>query len=157
RLGGPSSGTFPTTPAELRAYLDGRFYAIELSGGRCSARANRIELLSAQWGGIRIRTDDARVADNVLEAQSPETRSPVPASIYCTVDTTTGRTGNAATIRGNSLRGPQTGIVISRVAAVEVSDNRVDGTFRGWYGVYLDASSYATVADNLVFTVAYAF
>jgi hypothetical protein len=157
RLGGSVKGSVPTTTADLRKYLDDRYYAIELSGGLCTARANRIELLSAQWGGIRIRTERANVSDNVLDAELPGTESLVPASIYCTVDATSGHTGSAATVRGNSLHGPQTGIVISRVAAVEVCDNRMDGTLRGWFGVRVDDCSHATVAGNLVFTVGYGF
>lgn len=157
RLGGPVTGPVPTTAAELRKYLDDRSYAIELSGGLCTARANRIELLSAQWGGIRIRTERANVSDNVLDAELPGTETLVPASIYCTVDATSGRTGSTSTVRGNSLHGPQTGIVISRVAGVEVCDNRMDGTFRGWFGARVDDSSYATVAGNLVFAVGFGF
>jgi hypothetical protein len=97
------------------------------------------------------------VTENVLEANVPEADDLRPASIYCTVDPTSGRNGSASIVRGNSLHGPQTGIVISRVAGVEVCDNRIDGTSRGWFGVRVDDAAYATVAGNLVLTVGFGF
>lgn len=155
RSGGASTGTVPTTPVELRAYLDSKFYAIDLYGGQCTAHQNYIELDSAEWGGIRIRTERASVTENTIVGNVPEDQLLVPSAIYCTVDTEFGAAGNFSTLSGNILRGPLTGIVTSRVAGVVVCDNRVDGLFRGWFGVRADDCAYTTVADNHVASVGF--
>jgi hypothetical protein len=157
RSAGPSTGPLPTTPVELRNYLDSKSYAIELSGGRCIADRNHIELDSAEWGGIRVRTERATVTANVIVGNLPEGQLLVPPAIYCTIDTTNGRVGNFATLSDNVLQGAQTGIVASRVAGVAICDNRVDGLFRGWFGVRLDDCSATTVADNHVASVSFGF
>jgi hypothetical protein len=155
RSGGPSTGTVPTTPVELRAYLDSKFYAIDLLGGRCTAHQNYIELDSADWGGIRTRTERASVTENTIVGNVPEGQLLVPSAIYCTVDTEVGSAGNFSTLSGNILRGPLTGIVASRVTGVVVTDNRVDGLFRGWFGVRTDDCAYTTIANNHVASVGF--
>src|SRR5262249_6979160 len=150
-------GPLPTTAAEIRAYLDSKSYAIELSGGRCSAHRNHIELESAEWGGIRVRTERASVTANTIVANLPAGQLLVSPAIYCTVDSTSGRAGNLSIIANNILQGPQTGVVLSRVTGVAICDNRVDGLFRGWFGAYLDDCTYTTVADNHVASVGFGF
>jgi hypothetical protein len=157
RSGGPSTGTVPSSTAELRTYLDSKLYAIELLGGPCDVRENYIELDSADWGGIRIRTERASVTSNTITGNVPESQLLVPSAIYCTVNTETGQAGNFSTISDNILRGPLTGIVASRVAGVSVCDNQVDGLFHGWFGVRLDDCSYTTVADNHIASVGFGF
>jgi hypothetical protein len=79
----------------------------------------------------------------------------VPPAIYCTADTEVGSAGNFSTVSGNILRGPLTGIVTSRVTGIVVTDNRVDGLFRGWFGVRADDCAYTTIADNHVASVGF--
>ena len=157
RSSGAADGDIPVDAVALRTYLDGLAYAIDLAGGRCVADGNTIELDSPQWGGIRVSCAGAMVARNVLVANLPQDSTLLPAGIYCTLDASTGLGGGASTIRDNSLTGPQVGIVVSRVAAVSVLDNRVDGQGRGWYGLRLDAAGYTTAAGNLVAAVGFAF
>ena len=157
RSGGPSTGTVPSTTAELRSYLDAGHYAIDLRGGQCNVHQNYIELDSAEWGGIRVQVERATVTSNTIVGNVPEGQLLVPSAIYCTVDTESGQAANFSTLSRNILRGPLTGIVVSRVAGVAVCDNRIDGLFRGWFGVRLDDCAYTTVADNHVGSVGFGF
>ena len=157
RSGGPSAGTIPSSTAELRTYLDQRTYAIDLLGGQCDVRENYIELNSADWGGIRIRTERAAVTSNTIIGDVPEGQLLVPPAIYCTLNTDTGQAGNFSKISNNVLRGPLTGIVVSRVSGVAVCDNEIDGLFRGWFGVRLDDCSYTMVADDRISSVGFGF
>jgi hypothetical protein len=150
RTSASQEGAPPGTADALRAYLDSRAYAIELLGGICVADDNYAELNAPGWGGIRIQCPGAVVSRNVLLANLPAGSTLLPAGIYCTLDATSGLGGAACTIRENALTGAQAGIVVSRVDAVSVIDNRIDGQGRGWYGVRLDDTGYTTVAGNLV-------
>jgi len=138
----------PTTIAELRQYLDSRLYGIDVEAARCTLRGNHVDLPAAAWGGIRVSGASTVIAANVLESSEKISAARVPASIYCWADAKNGRAADHVVVRENQLRGAQSGIVISRVAAALVVGNHVDGGGAGWYGVRVDDCNDACIDGN---------
>lgn len=156
RSAGAMQGDAPTDVAQMRQYLDARLYGIDVEAARCEIRGNYIDLRSAAWGGIRASGAHATIADNVLEAADKFAALLVPAGIYCVADAKNGNAADHAVVHDNRLLGPQTGIVISRVAAATASGNHVDGGGAGWYGVRIDDCSEVRCADNVLREVFFA-
>ncbi|MBK8211868.1 MAG: right-handed parallel beta-helix repeat-containing protein [Rhodospirillales bacterium] len=134
----------------LMAYLDGHNYGIDCASDHCAIRANRIDLRSAQWGGIRTSGLHTAVDVNVIEAAvDPEEEAGRPAGIYCRAQSDF-EGAHHALVRDNVLRGSQAGITISRCNEVEVSRNHIDGAGAAWYGVRMNDVSGAVVRDNQI-------
>jgi parallel beta-helix repeat protein len=151
-----SSDPLPVTPAQLRAYLDSmsRVYAIDLRGGGRNSRVhdNHIELESDYFGGIRVQIDQVLVRGNLITSTLPAQLETMPPAIYCGA-LSTGVNATGATVIENTIQGPTTGIIVSLSAGVAVTDNRIDGQGRGWFGVRLDDCAYATVTGTLIAAV----
>lgn len=148
RSAGTTQDAAPTDVVQMRQYLDTRLYAIDVEAAHCEIRGNRIDLLSAAWGGIRVSGAHADVAANVLEGAAGANTSVVPASIYCLADPKNGHAADHAALRDNQLFGPQSGIVVSRIAGPAVRGNHLDGGGAGWYGVRVDDCSDARIEGN---------
>lgn len=148
RSAGITQDTFPADAAQMRNYLDARLYAIDIEAARCEVRGNLIDLLSAAWGGIRVSGDHAIIAANTLEATAQSDQLTVPASIYCVTDVKNGLSADHAVVRDNQLLGPQSGIVVSRIAGPVVNGNHVDGGGGGWYGVRVDDCTNSCIENN---------
>lgn len=69
-----------------------------------------------------------------------------PVGIYCLADAKKGNSADYTLVNGNLLRGPQSGIYISRISHAVVADNLIAGG--GWYGVRVDACSDCRMLDN---------
>ena len=155
-----SSDPLPVSAVELRAYLDAasRVYAIDLHGGGRNSRVhdNQIELESDYFGGIRVLIDQVLVRSNLITASLPESLPTMPPAIYCGA-LPSGVNANGSTVIENILQGPTTGIVVSLSAGVAVTDNRIDGQGRGWFGVRLDDCAYTTVTGTLIAAVPFPF
>lgn len=151
-----SSDPLPASAVELRAYLDApdRVYAIDLRGGGGHSRVhdNQIELESDYFGGIRVRIDQVLVRSNLITASLPAGLATMPPAIYCGA-LPSGVNANGSTVIENILQGPTTGIIVSLSAGVAVTDNRIDGQGRGWFGVRLDDCAYTTVTGTLIAAV----
>ncbi len=151
RLGEQYEQTIPTTIDELRDYLDDRYYAIDIEAEHCRIEGNLINLAASHWGGIRTRAEHTLIADNTLRATckaSPS--SPMPGSIYCYGLADVGNAADHSRVSNNTLVGPQTGIIISRVNEVTVEDNFVDGMGAGWFGVRGANCNNVRVCGNTV-------
>ena len=128
--------TMPSTMDELRAYLNGLYFAIDIESEHCRVEGNLINLSASIWGGIRTRAEHTLIADNTLRASGKaSTFTPVPGSIYCYGLADVGNAADHSRVSNNTLVGSQTGIIISRVNEVTVEDNVVDGVGAGWFGV----------------------
>jgi nitrous oxidase accessory protein NosD len=157
RRGGAVSADLPVGLPGLRAYLDGRLYAIDVLAAGCEVRDNRIKSPGAKFGGIRARGLHPVLASNVLEASgSIKGVALVPAGITCVADAKTAGVADHAEIRGNRLTGAQTGIVLSQVDGAVIAGNHIDGAGSGWYGVLSDASDEARIEDNDLRDIFYA-
>jgi nitrous oxidase accessory protein NosD len=148
RSAGITQDKFPSDVAQMRNYLDARFYAIDVEAAQCEVRGNQIDLLSAAWGGIRASGAHAIITGNIVGAIAQEGQVTVPASIYCLADAKNGRAADHAAVRNNQLLGPQSGIVISRIGGAVVSGNHLDGGGAGWYGVRVDDCSDSRIDNN---------
>lgn len=148
RSDGAAQDTPPSDVTQLRLYLDTRFYAIDVEAADCTVRGNRIDLLSAAWGGVRVSGAHAHISGNVLQAAAKITQTLVPAGIYCLADAAAGRAADHTAIYDNWLLGPQSGIVVSRIVAAVVRANHIDGGGAGWYGVRVDDCSEADIVGN---------
>lgn len=148
RSAGITQDKLPNDVAQMRQYLDTRLYAIDIEAAQCEVSGNQIDLLSAAWGGIRVSGDHAVIAANTLEAITQEGQLPVPAAIYCLVDPKNGYSADHAVVRDNQLLGPQSGIIVSRIAGPVVAGNHLDGSGGGWYGVRVDDCSDSRIDNN---------
>lgn len=150
RLGQTSEDEIPTTMDELRTYLDGRLYAIDIEAAHCRVEGNLINLPASLWGGIRSRGMHSLIAGNTLQASvEANPLMSMPASIYC--DGTEAGDGAAhCSVIDNRLMGPQTGIVVSRANDVVVEGNFADGEGAGWYGVRVGDSGHVRVRGNTI-------
>lgn len=154
-----SGDAIPASTTDLRNYLNGpdRYYAIDVKGGKFSrAQDNRIELDSDIFGGIRVLVDQVLVRSNLITATLAEKLVTMPPGIYVG-EAASGATASGSTIIENSLQGPTTGIIVSLSVGVALTDNRIDGQGRGWYGVRLDDCSLTTVTGTLVALVPFPF
>ena len=139
----------PTNVDELRQYLDGRYYAIDIEADHCRVEGNYINLPASLWSGIRTTAQHTLIADNILRSSSKfDPLSPVPASIYCVGSADLGEAADHSQVINNRLVGPQVGVVISRVNAVAVEKNVVEGEGAGWFGVRVDDCNECCVGDN---------
>lgn len=148
RSAGITQDKFPADAAQQRNYLDTRLYAIEIEAAYCDVRGNHIDLHSAAWGGIRVSGAHVTIDGNVLGAVAQADQVTVPASIYCQADAKMGLSADHVVVRGNSLLGPQFGIVVSRIAGPAVSGNHLDGGGAGWYGVRVDDCTDSRIEHN---------
>lgn len=148
RSAGLTQDKLPSDAVQMRNYLDARLYALDIEAPLCEVRGNQIDLLSPAWGGIRVSGNHVVIAANMLGALLQEGALTAPAGIYCTADMKSGLSADHAVLRNNHLLGPQSGIVVSRIACPSVSGNHVDGTGGGWYGVRVDDCTGAQVEDN---------
>ena len=148
RSAGITQDKFPSDVAQMRNYLDARFYAIDVEAAQCEVRGNQIDLLSAAWGGVRVSGDHAMIAANLIEATAQEGQLTVPAGVYCLADAKNGLAADHAAVRDNQLLGPQSGIVASRIACPAIAGNRIDGGGAGWYGVRVDDCSDSRIDNN---------
>ncbi len=151
-----SGDPLPGTPAQLRVYLDSmsRVYAIDLRGGGRNSRVhdNQIELESDYFGGIRVQIDQVLVRANLITSTLPAGIETMPPAIYCGA-LPTGESATGSTVIENIIQGPTTGIIVSLSGGVAVTDNRIDGQGRGWFGVRLDDCAYTTVTGTLIAAV----
>ena len=150
RSAGLTEDTLPTDVAQMRQYLDTRLYAIDIEAAQCDVRGNHIDLLSAAWGGIRVSGAHVTIAANTMEATAQPGQLTVPPGIYCLADAKNGRTADRAMVRDNQLLGPQSGIVVSRIAGPVVAGNHLDGGGTGWYGVRVDDCTDSRIENNEV-------
>lgn len=148
RSAGITQDKAPTDVAQMRQYLDTRLYAIDIEAAQCEVRGNQIDLLSAAWGGIRVSGEHAVIAANTLEAIAQEGQLTVPAAIYCLVDPKNGYSADHAVVRDNKLLGPQSGVVVSRIAGPVVVGNHLDGSGGAWYGVRVDDCTDSRIDNN---------
>ncbi len=148
RSAGITQDNFPSDVAQMRSYLDSRFYAIDIEAPRCEVRGNQIDLLSAAWGGIRVSGDHAIIAANRLEAIVKVSKLALPAGIYCLADAKNGFSADHAVVSDNQLLGAQSGIIVSRIACPVVVGNHIDGAGAGWYGVRVDECSDSRIDNN---------
>jgi len=151
RLGQQDKESLPTTTEQLRAYLDQRFYAIDIKADHCRVEANLINLDTSYWGGIRSRAEHTLIAGNTLRATSKASAfSPVPGSIYCTALADVGNSADHSRVIDNRLLGPQTGIVISRAHGLVIEGNISNGMGAGWFGVRVVDSNTIRICGNRV-------
>lgn len=148
RSAGITQDTFPSDAAQLRQYLNTRLYAIDIDAALCEVRGNQIDLLSAAWGGIRISGAHASISANILGAIAQKGQLTVPAGIYCGADAKNGLGADHAVVRDNQLLGPQSGVVVSRIAGPVVNGNHLDGAGGGWYGVRVDDCTGGRIEHN---------
>jgi len=148
RSAGITQDDFPSDVAQMRNHLDKRLYAIDVEAAHCEVRGNQIDLLSAAWGGIRVSGNHAIVVANLLEATIQERQLMVPAGIYCHADAKNGFSADHTVVRDNQLLGPQSGIIVSRIAGPVVVGNHIDGGGAGWYGVRVDDCSDCHIDNN---------
>ena len=148
RSAGIMQDNFPSDVAQMRSYLDTRLYAIDVEAAHCEVRGNQIDLLSAAWGGIRVSGDHATIATNFMGAIAQKGQLTVPVGIYCLADAKNGFSADHAVLRDNQLLGPQSGIVVSRIACPVVVGNHTDGGGAGWYGVWVDDCSDSRIDNN---------
>ncbi len=148
RSAGITQDKFPSDVAQMRNYLDARFYAIDVEAAQCEVRGNQIDLLSAAWGGIRVSGDHAMIVANFMGAIAEKGQLTVSAGIYCLADAKNGRAADHAVVRDNQLLGPQSGIVVSRIACPAIAGNHIDGGGTGWYGVRVDECSDSRIDNN---------
>lgn len=159
RTGGMSEDNPPTTAETLRQYLDSRFYAICIEAETCRTEGNLINLPSPLWGGIRSSGPQGIIAGNSLLASGndkDDSQLLVPGGIYCHADHKLGRSADNVDVRDNTLAGPQTGIVISRLNGATVESNFIDGTGSGWFGIRVDECKNAELRNNTVEEVFFA-
>lgn len=148
RSAGITQDNLPSDVAQMRSYLDSRFYAIDIEASRCEVSGNQIDLLSAAWGGIRVSGDHAIIAANRLEAIAKVTQLAVPVGIYCFADAKNGFSADHVVVSDNQLLGVQSGIIVSRIACPIVVGNHIDGAGAGWYGVRVDDCSDSRIDNN---------
>jgi nitrous oxidase accessory protein NosD len=148
RSAGITQDKAPSDVAQMRNYLDARFYAIDVEAAQCEVCANQIDLLSTAWGGIRASGNHVVIAANFMEAIVQKGQLTVPVGIYCLADAKNGRAADHVVVRDNQLLGPQLGIVISRIACPAIVGNHIDGGGTGWYGVRVDDCSDSRIDNN---------
>jgi nitrous oxidase accessory protein NosD len=157
RISQPYETTVPSNMDELRTYLDGRFYAIDIKSDNCLVQNNHMSLNVSHWGGIRSIAASTRITDNTLIGDAKAAPlTPVPGSIYCYGLADAGNAADHCRIENNRLPGPQTGIVLSRVDHVTVQDNDIDGAGAGWFGVRTADCSHSRICGNRIEEVFFA-